>query len=51
MLKEWKRVSQKYYDQTAKLYDGAYDLLKLMKQNRQIGIKFKSPCKPHGFFV
>lgn len=34
MLKEWKRVSQKYYDQTAKLYEGAYDLLKLMKEKK-----------------
>lgn len=46
MLAEWKRLSPGYYEQTAKLYEGAEDLLRLMKNK---GIKFGIITNKHRY--
>lgn len=46
MLAEWKKISPVYYEKTAKLYEGAEDLLRLMKKK---GIQFGIVTNKHRY--
>lgn len=50
MLSEWRRISTGYYEKTAKLYDGADGLLRLMDEKQiKFGIITNKHRKPTDF--